>query len=152
MIRCGAKGENNNKGHHHPWVFIRACSSAGSLCFNRVPIAHSGRAPSRAAMSADLGQCVGRAVAVVTCDGRVIVGLLEGFDQTMNVVLSACHERVFSRERPVAVAQLGTYLVRGENVYAPPLLTPLPTPCLTHRPTHRPVPSSAPSRRTLMPL
>lgn len=34
----------------------------------------------------------------------------------MNLALSHSHERVFSMEEPVSVAQLGVYLVRGDNV------------------------------------
>ena len=56
-------------------------------------------------------------VNVITCDGRVIVGILKGFDQAMNVALSHCHERIFSLETAVSVTQLGVYLIRGDNVY-----------------------------------
>lgn len=55
-------------------------------------------------------------VNVVTCDGRVIVGILQTFDQTMNLVLSHTHERYFSGDKPVAIVQLGNYLIRGDNV------------------------------------
>ena len=52
----------------------------------------------------------------MTCDARIIVGILEGFDQAMNLILSHSHERVFSLDEPVAVVQLGLYLLRGDNV------------------------------------
>ena len=39
---------------------------------------------------------VDKVVQIVTNDGRNIVGLLKGFDQTTNVILDQCHERVFS--------------------------------------------------------
>lgn len=39
---------------------------------------------------------VDKVVQIVTNDGRNIVGLLKGFDQTTNLVLDECHERVFS--------------------------------------------------------
>lgn len=35
----------------------------------------------------------------------------------MNVILSNSHERIFSRDEPVVVNQLGLYIIRGENVY-----------------------------------
>jgi U6 snRNA-associated Sm-like protein LSm8 len=35
-------------------------------------------------------------VNVITNDGRCIVGLLRGYDQTNNLVLESCHERVYS--------------------------------------------------------
>ena len=47
-------------------------------------------------MAAMLEGFVDKVVEIVTNDGRVIVGLLKGFDQTTNVILDECHERVFS--------------------------------------------------------
>ena len=35
-------------------------------------------------------------VSVITNDGRNIIGILRGYDQTTNVVLEECHERVYS--------------------------------------------------------
>jgi len=62
-------------------------------------------------------ELVGRPVLVLTCDGRVLVGLLRAFDPVLNVVLARCHERVFSADAPVAAVQLGrAFLVRGDNV------------------------------------
>lgn len=60
-----------------------------------------------------LEQCVN----VITNDGKVIVGMLRGYDSTANLVLSECHERVFSINEGVQPIQLGLYLVRGDNVY-----------------------------------
>ena len=67
-------------------------------------------------MSAALSEYVGRIVLVVTCDGRTIVGVLKGFDQTTNVILAQSHERIFSEDEGVQRAPLGLYLVRGDNV------------------------------------
>ena len=39
---------------------------------------------------------VDKVVQIVTNDGRNLVGVLKGFDQTTNVILDECHERVFS--------------------------------------------------------
>ncbi|CAG8745116.1 37794_t:CDS:2 [Gigaspora margarita] len=44
----------------------------------------------------ELQKYVDLTVEVITSDGRVIVGTFKGFDQTKNVILSSCHERVFS--------------------------------------------------------
>lgn len=41
---------------------------------------------------------------------------MEGFDQTLNLILSQSHERVFSLDEPVSVVQLGLYVMRGDNV------------------------------------
>lgn len=67
-------------------------------------------------MSEALKEMVGGVVQVVTCDGRTLVGVLRGFDQTTNLVLAQSHERIFSRTAGVQRAPLGLYLVRGDNV------------------------------------
>jgi len=35
-------------------------------------------------------------VSVITNDGRNIVGILRGYDQTTNLIMEECHERVYS--------------------------------------------------------
>ena len=35
-------------------------------------------------------------ISVITNDGRNIVGLLRGYDQTTNLILDEAHERVYS--------------------------------------------------------
>ncbi|KAI9030293.1 hypothetical protein DFJ74DRAFT_602570, partial [Hyaloraphidium curvatum] len=55
-------------------------------------------------------------VAVLTVDGRFIVGLLKGFDQKLNIILADTEERVFSKSEGVETVPLGLYIVRGENV------------------------------------
>lgn len=57
-----------------------------------------------------------KVVQVVTNDGRNIVGLLKGFDQSTNVVLEDCNERVFSSTAGVEQVALGLYIVRGDNI------------------------------------
>ena len=65
-----------------------------------------------------LESMVDKVVQVVTNDGRNIVGLLKGFDQTTNVILDECHERVFSSTTGVEQVVLGLYIVRGDNMCA----------------------------------
>ncbi|KAI9599218.1 hypothetical protein BDF19DRAFT_381706, partial [Syncephalis fuscata] len=55
-------------------------------------------------------------ISVVTADGRVILGILRGFDQTTNIIMERCYERVFSADEGVEVVPLGLYVVRGDNV------------------------------------
>jgi len=55
-------------------------------------------------------------VSVITADGRVIVGTLRGFDQTVNVILAGSHERVYSTSSGVEQVQLGLYIIRGDNI------------------------------------
>ena len=56
-------------------------------------------------MAAMLEGFVDKVVQVITNDGRNIVGLLKGFDQTTNVILDECHERVFSSASGVEQAR-----------------------------------------------
>lgn len=55
-------------------------------------------------------------ISVITNDGRNIVGTLRGFDQTTNLILEDCHERVFSTMQGVELLPLGLYIIRGDNV------------------------------------
>ncbi|EAU89286.1 hypothetical protein CC1G_03551 [Coprinopsis cinerea okayama7 len=59
---------------------------------------------------------VDRRVVLILQDGRVIVGLLAGFDQKSNVVLSDSKERVFSTDEGVEEIPLGLYLVKGDMI------------------------------------
>nr|ACI67678.1 U6 snRNA-associated Sm-like protein LSm8 [Salmo salar] len=67
-------------------------------------------------MSTALESYINRTVATVTSDGRMIVGTLKGFDQTINLILDESHERVFSSSQGVEQVVLGLYIVRGDNV------------------------------------
>ncbi|XP_046841235.1 U6 snRNA-associated Sm-like protein LSm8 [Xenia sp. Carnegie-2017] len=67
-------------------------------------------------MASSLESYVGHTVAVVTQDGRMIVGLLKGFDQTINLILDESHERVFSSTSGVEQVILGLYIIRGDNI------------------------------------
>jgi U6 snRNA-associated Sm-like protein LSm8 len=55
-------------------------------------------------------------ISVVTCDGQNLVGNLRGFDQTTNLILDECHERVFSPDAGVEQVVLGLYIIRGDNM------------------------------------
>ncbi|XP_055489149.1 U6 snRNA-associated Sm-like protein LSm8 [Leucoraja erinacea] len=67
-------------------------------------------------MMSTLESYINHTVAVVTADGRMIVGTLKGFDQTINLILDASHERGFSSQQGVEQVELGLYIVRGDNV------------------------------------
>jgi hypothetical protein len=45
-----------------------------------------------------------------------VQGFLRGFDQTVNLILDECHERVFSPNAGVEQVVLGLYIIRGDNV------------------------------------
>lgn len=50
----------------------------------------------------------------------LLQGTLRGFDQTVNVILENCVERVYE-EDGVDQVPLGLYIVRGDNLYVNPL-------------------------------
>ncbi|ODV84581.1 hypothetical protein CANARDRAFT_223461 [[Candida] arabinofermentans NRRL YB-2248] len=55
-------------------------------------------------------------VKVITTDGQLFIGILEGYDKTINLVLSSTIERIFSIDEPKNDIELGTYLIRGDQV------------------------------------
>jgi U6 snRNA-associated Sm-like protein LSm8 len=55
-------------------------------------------------------------VLVLTCDGRILLGYLRGFDNSVNLILEDALERVFSPSQGVELLTLGLFLIRGENV------------------------------------
>ncbi|XP_013416909.1 U6 snRNA-associated Sm-like protein LSm8 isoform X1 [Lingula anatina] len=67
-------------------------------------------------MASAIESYVGRTVSVITSDGRMIVGTLKGFDQTINLILDESHERVYSSQQGVEQVVLGLYIIRGDNV------------------------------------
>jgi U6 snRNA-associated Sm-like protein LSm8 len=67
-------------------------------------------------MAQVLDAYVNKSVNIVTSDGRIIIGTLRGFDQTINIILDDSHERVFSATDGVEQVPLGLYIIRGDNV------------------------------------
>ena len=65
---------------------------------------------------AGLGHYLNLTVNIITHDGRVLIGKLEGFDRNVNAVLKDCHERIFSADDGVEVIRHGLYIVRGDNI------------------------------------
>ncbi|KAJ7108536.1 hypothetical protein C8R44DRAFT_292503 [Mycena epipterygia] len=59
---------------------------------------------------------VDRRVLLILQDGRVIVGVMVGFDQKSNVVLSDSKERIYSIDVGVEEIPLGLYLVKGDMI------------------------------------
>ncbi|KAH8113886.1 Sm-like ribonucleoprotein [Phellopilus nigrolimitatus] len=59
---------------------------------------------------------VDRRVLLVLQDGRTIVGVLVGFDQRSDIVLSESKERIYSIDEGVEEIPLGLYLVKGDQI------------------------------------
>ncbi|EIE24633.1 hypothetical protein COCSUDRAFT_53022 [Coccomyxa subellipsoidea C-169] len=69
------------------------------------------------ASDAGLAPLVDSTISVITNDGRVIVGILRGYDQATNLILDECHERVYSSKAGVEQVVLGgLHVVRGDNI------------------------------------
>jgi len=66
-------------------------------------------------MASGLEGYINHTVEVCTSEGRIIVGTLKGFDQTINLILDDSHERVYA-STGVEQVTLGLYIVRGDNV------------------------------------
>ncbi|KIM23743.1 hypothetical protein M408DRAFT_332130 [Serendipita vermifera MAFF 305830] len=55
-------------------------------------------------------------VLLVMQDGRVVMGILVGWDQKSNIILSECIERRFSLESGAVDTSLGVYMVKGDQI------------------------------------
>jgi U6 snRNA-associated Sm-like protein LSm8 len=55
-------------------------------------------------------------VTVINTEGRVFSGYLKSFDQSMNIFLSDCLEKIYSLEEGVEFQKMGLYMIRGDNV------------------------------------
>ena len=55
-------------------------------------------------------------VFILTNDGKVLVGQLKGFDQSCNVAISDCVERIFDEDRGAECVRHGALMIRGDNI------------------------------------
>lgn len=67
-------------------------------------------------MATEIANYIEQQVEVVTWDGRTIVGVLKGFDQNINLILTESHERVYSMQAGIEKVPLGLYVIRGDTV------------------------------------
>ncbi|KAL3769257.1 hypothetical protein ACHAWU_007011 [Discostella pseudostelligera] len=67
-------------------------------------------------MASTLSEWKSKPVTVLTCDGRLIVGTLKGYDQLQNLILCKSYEKVYSVDSPMEKVELGLFVVRGDNV------------------------------------
>lgn len=63
-----------------------------------------------------LREFVGSPVKILTSDGRLFVGNLEGYDQNTNVVLTMSKERAFSSKASTQEKIIGGVVIRGDDV------------------------------------
>ncbi|CDJ44978.1 small nuclear ribonucleoprotein, putative [Eimeria necatrix] len=67
-------------------------------------------------MASGLQSLLEHRVCVLTFDGRLFMGTLIAFDQSTNIVLNKCAEKVVHEDAPVEIVPLGLYLLRGDNI------------------------------------
>ena len=67
-------------------------------------------------MTSYMESLVDQVISVITNEGRVFNGVLKSFDQSMNMVISQCIEKVYSVDEGVEFIKMGLYIIRGDNV------------------------------------
>lgn len=55
-------------------------------------------------------------IVVITNEGRVFTGILKSFDQSMNMIIKDCFEKVYSVDEGVKFISMGLYMIRGDNI------------------------------------
>lgn len=63
-----------------------------------------------------LREFIGSPVKILTADGRLFIGTLEGYDQNTNVVLSKSKQRQFSPNSSSKLKDTGGVVIRGDDV------------------------------------
>lgn len=67
-------------------------------------------------MTSYVENLVDQVVNVITHEGRTFTGVLKSFDQSMNIILNNCYEKVYSLDEGVAFNKIGLYMIRGDSV------------------------------------
>eukprot|EP01054_Gregarina_sp_Poly1_P011461 Gregarina_sp_Poly_1__11460@NODE_982_length_5477_cov_40_042884_g686_i1_p4_GENE_NODE_982_length_5477_cov_40_042884_g686_i1NODE_982_length_5477_cov_40_042884_g686_i1_p4_ORF_typecomplete_len105_score16_95LSM/PF01423_22/1_3e13DUF2642/PF10842_8/0_086Hfq/PF17209_3/0_2_NODE_982_length_5477_cov_40_042884_g686_i115161830 len=67
-------------------------------------------------MTTLLSSLVDQSIGVITIDGRLFQGKLIGFDQSTNIVLEHCEEKIVTGQDGFTTMSLGVYLIRGDTV------------------------------------
>lgn len=66
-------------------------------------------------MSSYVENLIDSVVSVITTEGKVYTGILKSFDQSMNIILSNCYEKIYSTEG-ISFQKIGLYMIRGDMV------------------------------------
>ena len=67
-------------------------------------------------MASTLSEWTNKTITILTTDGRLITGILKGYDQLQNLIVSKSYEKVYSTDAPPERVELGLSVVRGDNV------------------------------------
>jgi U6 snRNA-associated Sm-like protein LSm8 len=55
-------------------------------------------------------------VTIITTEGKVYTGILKSLDQSMNIILNNCYEKIYSLDEGVSFQKIGLYMIRGDNI------------------------------------
>lgn len=67
-------------------------------------------------MSSYVENLIDNIVSVITTEGKVYTGILKSFDQSMNIILNNCYEKIYSLEEGITFQKIGLYMIRGDMV------------------------------------
>jgi U6 snRNA-associated Sm-like protein LSm8 len=67
-------------------------------------------------MSSYIESLIDQVVSVITTEGKVFTGILKSYDQSMNIILNNCYEKIYSLEEGVTFLKMGLYMIRGDMV------------------------------------
>jgi U6 snRNA-associated Sm-like protein LSm8 len=67
-------------------------------------------------MASHVESLVDQIIVVITTEGRVFTGVLKSFDQSMNLVIKNCYEKVYSTDEGVKFVKMNVYMIRGDTV------------------------------------
>src|SRR6056300_1268047 len=80
------------------------------------PNTNSNQVKFKTTMASTLSELTNKSITLLTCDGRLITGILLGYDQLQNLILKNSYEKVYSMDAPMEKVELGLFVVRGDNV------------------------------------
>mmetsp|Transcript_22083 Transcript_22083/g.38151 ORF Transcript_22083/g.38151 Transcript_22083/m.38151 type:complete len:98 (+) Transcript_22083:23-316(+) len=63
-----------------------------------------------------LASFINKRVICLQQDGRTVIGMLRGCDQTHNIILEEAFERIFDAKAKMTSLELGVVVIRGDNV------------------------------------
>lgn len=67
-------------------------------------------------MTSYIEQLISQKIQVISNEGRVFCGDLISFDQSMNIILKDCIEKIYSPDSGVKFEKMGLYMLRGDNI------------------------------------
>ena len=67
-------------------------------------------------MSKFLNENINKKVLILCNDGKVVIGMLRGVDDAINVIVEDAVERVYSMDKDVEEINSGIMIIRGDDI------------------------------------